>query len=667
MSKGVLKKESLHSYIGFLNKQTIEAFIKQITSENPIEVKQLLKRASLFVQGDYIFQNEWDMERTNEVEHLPLANLRWDYNPKGDPEWTYMLNRQAYLIDVAMAYQITKDEQAKTYVHDLMLSFIQCCPLNEENQATGWRTIDTGLRLANWVRVFEILPLSDLFVKENEQQLVYASLETHLTYLEEQLTISRGQSNWLVIEICGLVLGSIAFTDIFVTQGMQTKGLSFLKTALELQIEGDFLQREQSFMYHHEVLLCLLMMIVILERNKQVVPLWLSQTALNMAQASANFIDNNGQQIAYGDSDIESMVNLLETAELILKIPLLIEKHVTATTCLFTKLLFGASQKPNWPRQTKLPTYYFKNSGLSIFRNQANTSFTFFKCGPLGGGHGHDDLLHFELHNQNEPIIVDSGRYSYETTRHHRLVFKEAFAHNTITVGQKNFNEHTDAWDALKVATPMNQKFSSQANYHFTEGGHLGYFAEQQALVNRKLLYLEEGIWFIFDEVFTNKTLEITSHFHFAKPQLSKTPKGYLYSGENTGVFLETFEEEGAFHLETCTISPQYNQKYESQKLKYIRTIHGNHTQTFLVKNHKYQGEIKRVPVFSEGLLLPKEIVEAFKITQENGSSKYVLVQHQEPANGRRPYQVEDCYIYGKVVVASFSKDKQLLSRIILD
>ncbi|MBM7708212.1 hypothetical protein [Enterococcus lemanii] len=38
MSKGVLKKEPLHSYIGFLNKQTIEAFIKQITAENPIVV-----------------------------------------------------------------------------------------------------------------------------------------------------------------------------------------------------------------------------------------------------------------------------------------------------------------------------------------------------------------------------------------------------------------------------------------------------------------------------------------------------------------------------------------------------------------------------------------------------------------------------------------------------
>lgn len=654
------------SFVGFLNNQKLSIFIEKIKQENPEEIMALLDRANQFIDGNYVFQNEWDMERTSEVEQLPLEILTWDYNPKGDPEWTYMLNRQAYLIDVAVAYLVTKNDKTKEYIKSIILSFVKNCPLNERNQSTGWRTIDAGLRLVNWVRVFEMIPVDDLF-EVPEKELVYRSIQEHLIYLDNHLEICRGQSNWIVIEICGLLIGGLAFSNYFEMEDTIIRSLNFLREALELQVEGDFLQREQSFMYHHEVLLCILMIKLILERNDRSVPEWLKKIAMNMAQASARLIDNNGNQIAYGDSDIEPMINLLETAEIILNHPLLIEKHVTKESYLFTKLLVGSQSKPVFAREKKLKSYYFENSGITVLRNQVNNSYTLFKCGPLGGGHGHDDLLHFELHSQNEAILVDSGRYSYETQKHNRLLFKEAFAHNTITIEQKNFNEHTDAWNSLRVATPINQKYKSKNNYHFVEGGHLGYFNDYQTLINRKLLYLEEGIWLIFDEVFTQKSIQVTSHFHFVKPQITKISTGYVYTGENQNFLLETFDNSGEFILEEFDISPQYNQKYRSQKLRYVREIDGNHVQTFLLKNQNYKGKIEKIPVFVEGIKMPSEIVEGFRITQVNDEFKYLIVQHQEPNIGRRAYQIDGFYVYGKVVIANFSSERKLISRIILD
>lgn len=646
---------------GFINEKDWSIFLTNLKNENQSEVADLMKRANYIIKGGYVFQNDWDMEKTNEIESLSLEVMDWDYNPKGDPEWTFMLNRHAFLIDVATAYHLTKDIKYRDYIHQFILAFITEAPLTKKNQKTSWRTIDASLRVVNWVRVFEIIPVEELFDKM-EMILVKESLSIHLTYLEEMLTVSRGQSNWLVIEICGLVLGKLyegsadSFEEIF----------SFLTIALELQLEADGLQREQSFMYHHEVLMCLLMIIHLLKRNEKNIPDLVMLNAEKMAEASTNFMTNNGYQVAFGDSDVESMIGLLEVAENVLNRSFLPKTLKTTVTSLFTKLFIGLDNKSFEDRVDVLSSSYFKYSGISVLRSLDNKNFTLFKCGPLGGGHGHDDLLHLELQVNNTPVLVDSGRYSYDVENHHRLKYKQASAHNTVTIDQQNFNRHTDAWNSLKVATPINQKFEGKENCLFTEGGHLGYFHEG-VIVNRKVLYLESGLWIVSDEIFTNKPVFVTSHFHFATPNLEKMGTGYMYETDQVKVSIVDSSGSGVFIKEPCLISPEYNSTYESEKLMYQQKINKTSAQSFIIMSDTFEDQVISVPIYSEGKKMPKEVVEAFEICRENEEKEYIIIQHQEPDVGRRAYKINGSYVYGKVVYTQLDEKNKSNRRVVLD
>lgn len=648
------------SFKGFINNVN-HLFLEQLNKENQLELKELIKRADLFVDGKYVFQNDWDMEKTNKIEILNLKEMDWNYNPEGDPEWTYMLNRHAFLLDVAVSYRITNNKKYLNYLKKILLLFVKDCPLTVENKKTSWRTIDSGLRVVNWVRVFEVVSLNELF-EESEQNLIIKSLEEHLNYLSKELSIERGQSNWLVIEICGLILGEFFLG---INNYLETS-LDFLKIALELQIEEDGLQREQSFMYHHEVLLCVLMIIHILKRNKQSIPPWLKTYAEKMTNASVGIMTGHGKQVAFGDSDIESMIGILEVAEIVLSRPFLPMNLKKSKTTLFTKLFVGLNNEIFSKRLSRLVSKNYKNSGISILRNNKNSDFTLFKCGGLGGGHGHDDLLHVALEFDNESILVDSGRYSYEVT-HNRLLFKEAKAHNTITINRQNFNQHEDAWGTSKVSTPINQKFSSIENIHFAEGGHLGYFNEG-TFVNRKVIYIEDGIWLISDEIFTNKEMIVDSHFHFATDNLKKNESGYSYSLSN-GETIEITASlgDGKFIKEDCLISPEYNSYYSSKKLRYERKINQTNIQTFIFKSNKIKKQIKNIPVFSSGEEMSKEIVEGFVLIDEKGNKEYLIIQHQEPNEGRRAYQIDGQYVYGKIVYTKLDKIGSSLKRIVLD
>ena len=55
-----------------------------------------------------------------------------------------------------------------------------------------------------------------------------------------------------------------------------------------------------------------------------------------------------------------------------------------------------------------------------------------FDAGPNGGGHGHYDLLSFELFGYGRPLISDPGLYTYDSDRRDWAISTPA--HNTISV-----------------------------------------------------------------------------------------------------------------------------------------------------------------------------------------------------------------------------------------
>ena len=51
-------------------------------------------------------------------------NINGHQTPNGDMEWVYMLNRQGYLVDLAIAFYLTKENKYLDKWKEIILDFI---------------------------------------------------------------------------------------------------------------------------------------------------------------------------------------------------------------------------------------------------------------------------------------------------------------------------------------------------------------------------------------------------------------------------------------------------------------------------------------------------------------------------------------------------------------
>jgi uncharacterized heparinase superfamily protein len=106
----------------------------------------------------------------------------------------------------------------------------------------------------------------------------------------------------------------------------------------------------------------------------------------------------------------------------------------------------------------------------------------FIDCANVGmrgiGGHGHNDILSFELVLDGMPIVTDCGAYLYTASREWRNRFRSTSFHATIQVDDEELNRFIgpDAmWQLRDDARPAGAAFGTGAAYDWFRGSHTGY------------------------------------------------------------------------------------------------------------------------------------------------------------------------------------------------
>lgn len=647
------------SFLGFMNinsQEEMDNYIKNLLHNYPESCSILIQKAQRFVEGEYIFDNEWDMERSRVPYKMELEHISWNESPNGDPEWLYMLHRQRFLIDIAYAFLFTKKEVFKNYLNHFLNQFLKHNPLTERNKAISWRTLDVGLRLSNWIKILELSQYTQLISSEQEAKL-FQSIHEQAKYLANNLSLEKGQSNWQILELKGLYAASLTCSDFIEAQVWKSKAIEYLWQSLDLQLEVDGLQREQSFMYHNEVLIALLEVLQLSLNFHQKLP-QLMNYIRKMIAVSELFMKPNGMQPAYGDSDVENMKGIFQIAQSlgIMKSSTIAE----STLDFYAQLTLGNTQPRVSDDELKVMSHQLESSGIMFIKNKQD--YTLFKCGLLGGGHGHDDQLHFEIFSNGQDVLIDSGRYSYDVTKD-RLLYKSAYAHNTVTIDHQSFNQHSDAWGSNKVSTAVNQKMFERSGVSMVEGGHLGYMKlEDSTFINRKIIYFEEGFWIISDEIFCQDYHESNTHFHFASENVDR--KDGRVISKDLSFVLEPLFSNAQIEIENWGISPSYNEKVLKKRAIVKNDINGDAVFTYLLSPEGLVKKWDRLEVYSEGVLMTDNVVEAFSFELENGLKKTLILQHVEPNHGRRAYKVNDIFIYGRVAIVNQIEGK--LEKIVL-
>lgn len=622
------------------------------------DVRAVIQMAKDVLKHTFLFQCKWEMERTYKPVAFENGEIRWDEVPFGDPEWVYAMNRHRYFVTLAQAYALTGDETYTQGFIYLLKHWIKMNPCTSHYHQTTWRTIEAGLRCENWIKAHQIFKTSPNWNEELEA-CFEKSLEEHASYIIAHHDDFRRLSNWGVIENHGLFLAGIYLENKHYIQTAKER----LTKALGIQVLEDGLHWEQSQVYHNEVLRAFLDVAICAKNNEIVLDASYHECVKKMVDAHLYMTKPSGEQLANGDSDE------MDARDILVRAAYLYEEgrfKALAYMQVDFESIWDIGMKGKvvyeqvacvFPEQVSCA---LEASGNYCLRDSwdEESAYVHFKCGNLGGGHGHVDLLHVDVAYLGEDILKDQGRYTYTNTKE-RFSLKEAKAHNTTLVDQKLFTEIIDTWGYGKVAPHVQRHFKSHALYDYVEGGHLGYMdLESPVFTNRKVLFIKPNIVILVDEFITKGEHTYNQYFHFGEGKLmvgdtvvfeGKRAKAILYN-------LESLKKEKI----PMPSSKTYNHIEDLETL--ITTKEGVGSTSLITvivledKTSPITHQLTRVPIYMAGKVIEGgESATAFKLSV--GEEAYtVVVKHDEAYRGLMVVEGQD--LYGRVSLIHHSKEK---------
>ncbi len=515
------------------------------------DIERRIEDAKRVLNATFAFDNPWDMECDFTPYTFP-GKIDWNYRRGADEEWTFMLSRFGFMPNLAIAYLYTKDERFVEKGIELITSFINENPFTEEKMASSWRTLDSAIRVHNWLLFYNLCSRSYNFPR-HFKRLFDQGLEHTGSFLLSHPRQFLCLSNW----------GSIGYgylAEIALTLGQSAlfeEALAALLNNLRYSVLSDGMQFEQSPMYHVQVLFCVLDIILALKRAHKAIPEELTLVAQKMSIASAKSIKPNFKQFLQADSDDTSLVDVMTYASFVLEDGRFKYFGLKELILPFTEdeIAFYHSIpviKPNFT------TAFLETSGNYYLRSgwEADSLVTHFKCGPLGSGHGHADLLHFDITKGNEDILTDSGRYTY-TESEERYELKKSRSHNTITVDDKDCFTVKDSW-AFPKRPDYSQGMCKEGKLaSFVSGINLGYYP---IIIKREIVQVKDIALFIFDTITSDREHTYKRYFHFDNEHKVEI-YGKVVKFDNATIYLDDDE------LVKCNTlySKHYNELMEKE------------------------------------------------------------------------------------------------------
>jgi len=395
-----------------------------------------------------------------------------------DAEWHWQFHRMNFLTNLAKVYGRTPHDEK--YARGWMAILIDWI---RENTPGYPRTLDTGIRLRNWVDSYQ------WFIPAYRSPSITA--EDHTTVLKSLIEQSlflknnwRSTGNWGADETRGLGAVVVMFPEFLFSPGGAWDGWRDLVLArLQHHLSGDFypdgVQFETSPSYHSLEYRNLFAAYQLMNMNG----IALSQELLNLFIRPLEFMMHihrpDGLLPQLSDTDQEGFLDDLRAG---------------GEAFNRQDMLYAATGGKQGipPLQTFAP---FPDGGYFVMRSSwgqgqtgyRNTQYLVFDTGSNEPWHAHYDILNFEAYAFGNTVVKDPGRYTYNTAGGWRDYFKNTSAHNTVVVDGGNQNakaKGSASWETMP-------------GYDYVRG------SDDDAYKNirhqRKLFYVKPEYWIVSD------------------------------------------------------------------------------------------------------------------------------------------------------------------------
>ena len=591
--------------------------------------ESILTQAEDILDDIYYFVGTWDMERC--ATPYQLKDIDWDATPNGDDEWTFMLNRMTFMPTLINATVLTDDRRFIAKAWDLILDWIDAHPQIDERPST--RTLDTAMRLVHW---HDAQKFFDYYGFIDHIKTIASSVSMQLESLRTRYIPKYTLSNWGSIQTATIIylLGQTNHKNDSLFQW----ALSELETQVAIQIYEDGLHWEQSTMYHVEV------MMYLMKAYKGHQEPWLYEGIVKMAHALLMQRTPQNKMEMFGDSDNSSLTEMFTYCGLFLHDGTFLKfgNIETETYSYFYEYLEldGLQTQPIYPQSVN-----FDGIASGMFTTRSNwdvdANFTMFTNGSLGSAHGHADNLHISTVYNGDPVLIDSGRYTYREDDPQRIELKAMAAHNSVILDDQDASVPTGSWTYRQFVNPHKTYVRHEDAVHYYESS---YDADGYSHT-RKLQIHDSGIWQIVDEIHAKGTHTATIRWHL--DPTCTYQDGIITTKKNHTIAIQS---DVPLQAEKTEMSYHYNELTTHDVLRGSVTFE-NHCilTTFLYPSEKTfeKSEI----IQGAGTIADATVISAYQI----GDLTFVM-GHQEIIKGNKILYSAGRPFHAKAIV--FTPDK---------
>lgn len=490
--------------------------------------------------------------------------IKWDFNPtletSKDNEWTWSLWRHIYWQPLARAYAITGDERYVKEFATQLKSFYESCPAaahiaSEEEIKTPfpgqpWRNIETAIRIyTTWLPCMEIFRKSPNF--DDELWSVFlSSVHDHATFLLGHYTNHCRSSNWLTMECGALLQMGVMFPEMKDAKLWREEGYRRVMYEILYSFDQDGVHMERTPIYHMVASLSFLQAVRLLQLNGYYVPSY----AMARLEKSAEFLqkimkpdfstpmigdaDRNDLLTRRCDTSIYEGMNLTFFPDDLNEMRSYFRMMGELTGREDFRFLATGGKSGQAPSENDA---FLSDAGIYAMRTgfAENSDYVLLQMVKLERGekssHSHNDTAHLEVMLGGEDIVIDCGRFIYNTSiwKDWRHYFTSAVAHNTLYVDDHVMGDFPGVGRVRGVRGIVHE-FTSLPDKKIIDVSHNGYVYMEDPVFHRRQVVMLPGVGFVavcdYISSLGKQDHDLRLYWNFARPTVVMDGKDVLYT-----------------------------------------------------------------------------------------------------------------------------------------
>ena len=453
-----------------------------------------------------------------------------DYLRLGEPcdvKVPWELNRCHHWVTLGRAYALeARPEYANEFVNQLQAWL----DANPWPYGVNWgRAMEVAVRAVNWLWAAALFSAAPEFTPALKRRFLKAMLQ-HGQHILHNLEYADVNGNHYLSNGVGLLFLGVLMADFADAHAWRDKGGEIVWGEIAQQVHPDGVDFEHGIGYHGLVAELWYSSVLLSERNGLAVPPHVRPRLEKMFDFMLAYTRPDGTFPQIGDNDDGRLANLDDEPVGSHR------RHLAVGGAMFGRadLLAAAGDAVDnavWLRGADvlaLPAQpgeassrAFKDGGFYVMRS--HDAVMVIDAGDIGmrgiGGHGHNDVLSFDLWAAGAPLLVDSGTYTYTADPAARQALRGTAAHNALRIDQQETSRlggERWLWLIENDAHPFGVSWQSDAARDVFTGSHDGYrrLAEPVDHTRRITFDKKQHRWRIEDEVHGRGEHLIELFFH---------------------------------------------------------------------------------------------------------------------------------------------------------